>query len=151
MLACGACKFVMNRNKHMEAEQIKRIYEAMHENGFDHIELELGEDHKIRMQLDRPPVVAAPAVSVPELAENGNGVQRTQVEIRSDKVGSFSFADRQLKTGDRIKKGEILGSIKGISFQDRVKCSLDGVIATVAVEPGSIVDYGRLLFVVNID
>ncbi|EKD81571.1 MAG: hypothetical protein ACD_39C01740G0001, partial [uncultured bacterium] len=45
----------------MEAEQIKRIYEAMHKNGFDHIELELGEDHKIRMQLERPPVVAAPA------------------------------------------------------------------------------------------
>lgn len=135
----------------MEAEQIRKIYEAMHANGFNSIELELAEDHKIRMQLDIPTIKAVAGGVCLESAEADNSVPDTQVEIRSDKVGSFSFADRQLKVGDRIKKGEILGSIKGISFQDRVKCSLDGVIAMVAVEPDSIVDYGRLLFVVNID
>ncbi len=135
----------------MEAEQIRKIYEAMHANGFNSIELELAEDHKIRMQLDIPTIKAVAGGVCLESAEADNSVPDTQVEIRSDKVGSFSFADRQLKVGDRIKKGEILGSIKGISFQDRVKCSLDGVIAMVAVEHDSIVDYGRLLFVVNID
>ncbi|MBU1109399.1 MAG: hypothetical protein KKB51_22150 [Candidatus Riflebacteria bacterium] len=135
----------------MEVEQIRRIYEAMDANGFSNIELELGEDNKIRIQLDVPPVVTYTGEALPVFADEANGPVRTQVEIRSDKVGFFSFADRQLKVGDRIKKGEILGSIKGISFQDRVKCSLDGVIASVEVEPGLIVDYGRLLFVVNID
>ncbi len=135
----------------MEAEQIRKIYEAMNENGFNSIELELADDHKIRMQLDRAPVMPAAVQAHHEAPEIEAGSQRTQVEIRSDKVGSFAFAERQLKAGDRIKKGETLGSIKGISFQDRVKCSLDGTIASVAVEPGTIVDYGRLLFVVNID
>ncbi|PKL48517.1 MAG: hypothetical protein CVV42_09525 [Candidatus Riflebacteria bacterium HGW-Riflebacteria-2] len=135
----------------MEAEQIRKIYEAMNDNGFNSIELELGDDHKIRMQLDNAPVWDSANDAPPEAAEHENGVLSTQVEIRSDKVGSFSFAERQLKAGDHIKKGEILGSIKGISFQDRVKCSLDGTIASVEVEPGTIVDYGRLLFVVNID
>ena len=135
----------------MEAEQIRRIYEAMNANGFSNIELELGEDNKIRMQLDVAPVVAVAAAGAPELVDETSGPLKTQVEIRSDKVGSFSFADRQLKAGEHIKKGEILGLIKGISFQDRVKCSLDGIIASVEVEPGAIVDYGRLLFVVNID
>lgn len=135
----------------MEVEQIRKIYEAMHANGFSSIELELAEDHKIRMQLDTAPVSTVASDVCLESAEADNGALDTQVEIRSDKVGSFSFADRQLKVGDRIKKGEILGSIKGISFQDNVKCSLDGVLAVVAVEPDSIVDYGRLLFVVNID
>ncbi len=135
----------------MEAEQIRKIYEAMNENGFNSIELELGEDHKIRMQLDRAPALAAVTEDSREAADNGTGAMKTQVEIRSDKVGSFSFAERQLKVGDRIKKGETLGSIKGISFQDRIKCSLDGTIASVAVEPGTIVDYGRLLFVVDLE
>jgi len=135
----------------MEAEQIRKIYEAMNENGFNSIELELGEDHKIRMQLDRAPAFATAAESRQDAAEHEAGVLKTQVEIRSDKVGSFSFAERQLKAGDRIKKGETLGSIKGISFQDRIKCSLDGTIASVAVEPGTIVDYGRLLFIVDLE
>jgi len=135
----------------MEAEQIRKIYEAMNENGFNSIELELAEDHKIRMQLDRTPVLAAVAEEHLGAADHETGTLKTQVEIRSDKVGSFAFAERQLKVGDRIKKGETLGSIKGISFQDRVKCSLDGTIASVAVEPGTIVDYGRLLFVVDLD
>lgn len=135
----------------MEAEQIRKIYEAMNENGFNSIELELAEDHKIRMQLDQAPARVAVAEDQPGVADLENGTLKTQVEIRSDKVGSFAFAERQLKVGDRIKKGETLGSIKGISFQDRVKCSLDGTIASVEVEPGTIVDYGRLLFVVDLE
>lgn len=135
----------------MEAEQIRKIYEAMNENGFNSIELELGEDHKIRMQLDRAPALTTAAEEGREADEHETGALNTQVEIRSDKVGSFAFAERQLKVGDRIKKGETLGSIKGISFQDRIKCSLDGTIASVAVEPGTIVDYGRLLFVVDLE
>ena len=135
----------------MEAEQIRKIYEAMNENGFKSIELELGEDHKIRMQLDSATVLAGAAEDLDDTEETAEGPLSTQVEIRSDKVGSFAFAERQLKAGDHIRKGETLGSIKGISFQDRVKCSLDGTIANVLVEPGTIVDYGRLLFVVNID
>jgi len=90
----------------MEAEQIRKIYEAMNENGFNSIELELGEDHKIRMQLDRTPVLAAVAEEHLGAADHETGTLKTQVEIRSDKVGSFAFAERQLKVGDRIKKGD---------------------------------------------
>lgn len=135
----------------METEQIRKLYEAMSENGFNSIELELEKDHKIRMRLDSPPVIGSSDLAVCEALEDEDGQKTTQIEIRSEKVGSFSFAERELKVGDHINKGEILGSIKGISFQDRIKCSIDGVIAAVAVEPGAIVDYGRLLFVVNID
>lgn len=134
----------------MEANQIRKIYEAMSRNGFSKLELEFGKNSKLKIQLEDD-------LQQPELIDQTESLNEefqpegTKIEIRSDKVGSFFFADRQLKAGDLIKKGEIIGTIKGISFQDKVKCSLDGVIDSVAVENGSIVDYGRLLFVVNID
>ncbi len=136
----------------MEANQIRKIFEAMSENGFSNLELEIGPNSKIRLKLDHACEYAPAAGELAEMKCDATvEIPRTQVEIRSDKVGSFSFADRQLVPGDAIRKGEILGTIKGISFQDKVKCSLDGFIETVFVENGSVVDYGRLLFVVNID
>lgn len=136
----------------MEAKQIRRIYEAMADNGFSTIEVAIGPNNKIRLQLDEASQADAcvDGIDFP-CSEEAAEIPRTQVEIRSDKVGVFSFADRQLQVGDTIRKGEILGTIKGISFQDKVKCSLDGVLETVFIENGSVVDYGRLLFVVNID
>ncbi|MDD3145927.1 MAG: hypothetical protein PHD82_01385 [Candidatus Riflebacteria bacterium] len=137
----------------MEADQIKKLYQAMAENGFSTLELELAEKNRVRLVLDAVHEefpgdnVAAQLAALDETESPAN----TQVEIRSDKVGTFAFADRQLKKGDRIKKGEILGLVKGISFQDRIKCSLDGIIRRVEVENGSVVDYGRLLFLVDID
>ncbi len=134
----------------MEANQIRKIYEAMTRNGFSELELEIGKNSELRIQLEDE--LLNPDINA-HVEENSDEFQPegTKIEIRSDKVGSFFFAERKLKAGDYIKKGEIIGNIKGISFQDKVKCSLDGVIDSVAVEDGSIVDYGRLLFVVNID
>lgn len=136
----------------MDANQIKKLYQAMSENGFANLELDLGLQSKIRLTLDTA-VEALPSDIIDMLPEDGDEelITNTQVEIRSDKVGTFSFAERQLKAGDRIKKGETLGIVKGISFQDRIKCSLDGVIHSVEAQNGSVVDYGRLLFLVNID
>lgn len=136
----------------MEAEQIKKLYQAMSENGFSSLELELGENNRVRIALDnRRDEIPVDVLSDLALVEDEEPVASTQVEIRSDKVGTFSFAGRVLQAGDRIKKGEALGVVKGISFQDRIKCSLDGVISRVEIEEGAVVDYGRLLFLVNID
>jgi biotin carboxyl carrier protein len=135
----------------MEANQIRKIYEAMARNGFSNLELEIGTESRIRLQLEEDCHNAQPAVAPGEATDNAADIRNTQMEIRSDKVGSFFFAERQLKPGDAIRKGEIIGIIKGISFQDKVKCSLDGILHRVEVENGSIVDYGRLLFIVNID
>ncbi len=136
----------------MEANQIKKLYQAMTENGFSSLELEIAEKNRVRLVLDSshedfPGDVIAQLADLDEAESPAS----TQVEIRSDKVGTFAFSERKLRAGDRIKKGETLGLVKGISFQDRIKCSLDGVIHRVEVEDGLVVDYGRLLFLVDID
>jgi len=136
----------------MEANQIRKIYEAMSQNGFSKLELEIGKKTRIRLKLDNRNLVSEYDEQICNEGDlTPSEVEGIKIEIRSDKVGSFFFADRQLNAGDKITKGEIIGIIKGISFQDKVKCSLDGIIESVEVENGSIVDYGRLLFVVKID
>lgn len=136
----------------MEANQIKKLYQAMTENGFSSLELELAEKNRVRLVLDSSKE-GCPDDVIAQLADLDatEAPANTQVEIRSDKVGTFAFSERRLKAGDRIKKDEILGLVKGISFKDRIKCSLDGVISRVEVEDGAVVDYGRLLFLVDID
>ena len=136
----------------MEAEQIRKLYQAMSENGFSSLELELGETDRVRIALDtQQESIPADVLADLAMVDDDEPAMGTQVEIRSDKVGTFSFAGRILQAGDRIKKGEVIGVVKGISFQDRIKCSLDGVISQVEVAEGAMVDYGRLLFLVSID
>lgn len=133
----------------MNVEQIQKLYEAMETNGYESLELEIGEGNKIKMKLDAGKL-QQPVDLVEDVAEE-DVIMATQIEIRSDKVGTFNFSEKAIMAGDRIKKGEILGTVKGISFQDKIKCSVDGKIVKVAIQPGGVVDYGRLLFLVEID
>lgn len=135
----------------MEANQIKKLFEAMSVNGFSSLELTLGKSNRVRLRLEDLDSQAVSDSCIAGQNDAEETIPRTQVEIRSDKVGIFSFDERSFTAGDVLRKGETLGTIRGISFQDKVKCSLDGTIASVLVESGDVVDYGRLLFVVNID
>lgn len=135
----------------MEIEQIKRIYDAMADNDYKSLEVELNGS-KLRLELCETAREACQLSPTDEACDQkSNELVHTQVEIRSDKVGVFDFADRELKPGDKIKKSETLGLIRGISFQDHVRCTLDGVVSKVEVVSGDVVDYGHLLFVVDID
>ncbi len=132
----------------MEVKQIKRLYEAMEANGYTTLELEMGKNESLKLKLDSS---CSQTVEEKIESQEGDNIKSTQIEIRSDKVGVFSFAEKVLKVGDQINKGEILGTVKGISFQDRIKCSASGKISAVPVKNGEVVDYGKLLLLVEID
>jgi biotin carboxyl carrier protein len=130
----------------MDVKNLKKLYETMEDNGFAELELGIGNE-KIKMQLDSQYVAVPLVLEEPEV----DCLKKTELEIRSDKVGNFSFDGSSFKAGDKIEKGALLGTIKGISFQDKVKCLSSGKIAKIAVVEGEVIDYGKLLFVVEID
>lgn len=135
----------------MEASHLKKLYRAMAENGYELLELELEPKNKLRLKLDvvsNTKLTAEPYEDESD-EETEMEVPSTQIEIRSDKVGTFTFSGETFKPGDLITKDQTLGFVKGISFQDRIKCSVDGTIASMEINEGDVVDYGRLLFVVN--
>ena len=135
----------------MEASHLKKLYRAMAENGYELLELELEPKKRLRLKLDATSNVKLLAEPFEEEIEDEieTDVSSTQIEIRSDKVGTFTFSGETFKHGDMIKKDQTLGFVKGISFQDRIKCSVDGTIASMEINEGDVVDYGRLLFVIN--
>jgi acetyl-CoA carboxylase biotin carboxyl carrier protein len=133
----------------MEVSQMRRLYEAMEANDFEELELELGKKQKIKIKLDQQVMVDQP-VAIGDVESGDEAItDRTFIEIRSDKVGTFS--GKPLNIGDKITKGEVLGTVNGISFQDKIQCSVDGTLARINIQDGDVVDYGKLLFEVEID
>jgi biotin carboxyl carrier protein len=130
----------------MEVKHIRKLYEAMETNGYSVLELELGKSETLKLVLDQ----SLPVVDDVDCVDQEEAFASTQIEIRSDKVGVFSFT-KEIAPGDLIKKGEILGTVKGISFQEKIKCSASGKIASVNIKEGEVVDYGKLLILVEID
>lgn len=75
------------------------------------------------------------------------------VPVLSSEVGIFSFSKKgkavNVKKGDNVKKGEVLGYIEVLSKTVEIKSPCDGVIRLIAVEDGSLVEYSQLLFVIE--
>lgn len=134
----------------MDINQIKKLHSSMVEHGFNNLKLELAKDSKLELVIDS----SYPAFKTKEKTTSDSKTidefPSTQIEIRSDKVGTFSFLNKSINPGDEIKKGEIIGIVDGISFKEQIKCSIDGTISLVNISEGEIVDYGRLLFVIDI-
>lgn len=133
----------------MEVSQIKTLYDAMIENDYESLEVELKSHGKLFLKLEKSNPVFFSQSTQKEVSEQEQ--KTTQIEIKSDKVGVFSFASEPLQPGEAIKKNQALGFVKGISFQDKISCSVDGTIESVEVNEGDVVDFGRLLFVVNLN
>ena len=53
------------------------------------------------------------------------------------------------KVGDEVAMGEKLGKILSLNSTKEVKSPIDGRISEIAVKKDDIVDYGRLLFVIE--
>jgi acetyl-CoA carboxylase biotin carboxyl carrier protein len=74
--------------------------------------------------------------------------------IRSKFVGSFFTVAKgkraDIKIGDRINKGQILGYIEAMNIFKEVISDFEGVISDILVRDGSAIEYGQKLFVVEI-
>lgn len=134
----------------MNIKQIKELHAAMTVHGYTELNLELKGQSSVKLVLDNS---CAPIVNTKSQVKDecsSDAFVSTQIEVRSDKVGTFTFKDQEVKCGDKISKGEIIGVVDGISFKEAIKCSVDGVISSVNITEGAVVDYGRLLFIVDI-
>jgi biotin carboxyl carrier protein len=132
----------------MKVHEIKQLHQAMVEGGFAFLELETSNT-KIRMVTD--PVVPAgqPApetssalsaiASAPEAREH-------LITICSERVGVFGFGKTPVPIGATVKKGDVLGVIKGISMQEPVKSPTAGKIKEIHIQNGAIVEFGKKLF-----
>ena len=73
------------------------------------------------------------------------------VEIKAPLVGTFYQApgpDDQpyVKVGQQVKKGDVVGIIEAMKLMNEVVAPQDGVILSIDVTDGNMVQYGQVLF-----
>jgi len=88
-----------------------------------------------------------------EIIENSNEDYGKEF-INSKFVGSFFSSAKgkrtDIKVGDRINKGQVLGYIEAMNIFKEVMSDFEGVVSDVLVKDGSAIEYGQKLFVVEI-
>jgi acetyl-CoA carboxylase biotin carboxyl carrier protein len=77
-------------------------------------------------------------------------------EIKSQFVGIVKLNHYKtlrpfVKMGQSIDKGDILCVIESLNIPIVVKSDVSGVISSINVKESEIVDYGKVLFIINVD
>lgn len=68
------------------------------------------------------------------------------LRMTAERVGVFRARKDPLQPGQPVAAGEVLGTIRGISFQDQIAAPREGRLSSIHIEDGEIVEFGRLLF-----
>lgn len=114
------------------------------------------------------PVSAAPMMSQPAAAFQVSGASEASGAetpaanaesgdiasgntVSSSLVGTFYAspspdAEPFVKTGDRVKKGQVLGIIEAMKLMNEIESEYDGVVEAVLVNNEEVVEYGQPLF-----
>ena len=71
--------------------------------------------------------------------------------MNSPLVGTFYAAPSPdsepfVKTGDTVKKGQVLGIIEAMKLMNEIESEYDGVIEAILVNDEEVVEYGQPLF-----
>lgn len=139
----------------MEINRIKKLYRAVAENGYSEFELRIGQNNRVKFVLENVIEKSAERLDESKIQDEVNPDDitaeiSTNLEIFSDKVGVYVAPDKSIAVGDKIKKEDPFGFIKGISFKDPIKFPKNGKIKEICVSDGEIVDYGKLLCILEI-
>jgi biotin carboxyl carrier protein len=87
-----------------------------------------------------------------------NGISNKKISsglksIVSDEIGLWSFSKKgkkiNIKEGDEIKKGSVLGYVNIKDKFKEVISPYDGKIKVICVDDNSIVEWGQILFIVE--
>ena len=142
----------------MDIQDIRRIVELMNEHGltlFDltkkdfHLKLKKGTDvDDLRSLLASLPAAAA----VPPAAPAAVVVEGS--EITSPMVGTCYLkpapaAPNLVEVGSVVSVGQVVCIIEAMKVMNEIKAEQAGVITAIAVEDGSPVQYGDVLFLLK--
>jgi acetyl-CoA carboxylase biotin carboxyl carrier protein len=147
----------MKGSGQMKLDDIVRVMDAARDTGFDTVEIKDG-DFYIRLErggIRQAAPAEAPAAASPEApaaagprdeGKPGGGMPDAR-DITSPLVGIFhERAGSPVRMGDQVKKGEVICLVEAMKLMNEIQMPEDGEIAWIAVEEGSTVEYGQILF-----
>ena len=93
----------------------------------------------------------------PKTKKNTAGGKETYIKsVTSPAVGIYysspaENADEFVKTGSRVKKGEVLCIIEVMKLMNEITAEEDGIIEKICVKNGQVVEFGTELFRIAVD
>lgn len=104
---------------------------------------------------DKKEAVKADAYDKKETGTGQDNVEDGQV-VKSPLVGTFYSAsspdaEKFVKVGDRVSKGQTLGIIEAMKLMNEIESEYDGIVTKILVENKDVVEYGQPLFIIKED
>ena len=160
----------------MDYEEIKKLIDDMGNAKIDELEIEFPEGIKISMKKNAEKEIILKNISdmkqqnfIPETTNmqldnqsiinsdvkaniNIDSIQEEKYKIiKSPMVGTFYSKpspnkETFVKTGDIVKKGQVIGIVEAMKLMNEIESEFDGEIAEICVKDGDIVEYGQPLF-----
>ncbi|MCM8785290.1 MAG: acetyl-CoA carboxylase biotin carboxyl carrier protein [Candidatus Omnitrophica bacterium] len=148
----------------MKPEELKIYADFMKEYGLEYLEVKKGDFHLIlgkkgtiieekRFIEDRPKVDIDRIVE-----ESRHTVQEVEniVYVKSPLVGTFYRAPSPtsppfVEQGKPVRKGDVLCIVEAMKVMNEIKSDHDGIIKDILVKNGEPVEYGQVLFTIQIE
>lgn len=117
--------------------------------------LEITDDKQV-VRLERaitqpvkPTIYAAPEIAAPTPVNTND--KDDYISIKSPIVGVFYAAPAEnaepyVKSGDTVKKGQVICIIEAMKLLNEISSEEDGIITEICVTNGQVVEYGTELF-----
>jgi len=117
--------------------------------GMDEVDLEIGDSkfHAVFDEKAKKPAPAPPKQTAAQIAEEAASNQKP---IKSHNVGIFRDKGDNLKIGEDVEVGDVLGSIVALGISNDVVSSVQGKISEVNVLDNEPVEYGQVIAVVEV-
>lgn len=142
----------------MELKQILQLIDAVSESSLDKFEYE-ENGSKLSLEKGKEPVIMTQVAENEEMLQAlkpSAEIQKEEKEsigqiVKSPLVGTFyaapaEDADPFVKTGDKIKQGQVLAIVEAMKLMNDIESEYEGEIAEIYVENGQSVEYGQPLF-----
>jgi len=144
----------------MKPDELKPYAEFMREYELDYLEVRKADFRLVLKKGDtgiEPPVETVVEGSVPDVSA-ARGAARTAVRgipVKAPLVGTFYRAQAPesplfVDIGTAVKKGDTLCVIEAMKVMNEIKAENDGVVREILAENGKPVEYGQVLFILQL-
>ena len=147
-------------------EQLQRLVRALDNSDVSELELQRESDgvylalrkvkaSEMHVSLEGPLVAASNGLAMPSVPDAPAPKEKeTQHKIVAPLVGTFHVWAKPrggtlVAVGDRVKAGQLVGTIQSLNVLNEVETSVAGRVIEVHVQDGQPVEYGQVLMTID--
>lgn len=147
-------------------EQLQRLVQLIDSSDVSELELEQASEgvhlvlRKARAANADPDTIAAPVMVAPPQAAPMNEAsvptkeEQNEHTVSAPLVGTFHVWAKPkggalVAVGDRVKAGQLVGTIQSLNVLNEVETSVAGRVVKVHVQDGQPVEYGQILMTID--